>query len=101
MNYISYIESLNAELNLLKQMKSSDLSGERVEIINKSTHKNNTKIRLVKIYTVLKNELISRNAISNLLSVSDRTSYNLILYLLKLDLIEPVAGYGKGKYKFK
>ena len=72
-----------------------------IEIINKSTHKNNTKIRLVKIYTVLKNESISRNAISNLLSVSDRTSYNLILYLLKLDLIEPVAGYGKGKYKFK
>ena len=72
-----------------------------IDIINNSIHKNDVKIKLTKIYVELKDEVISRNVISNLLSVSDKTSYNLILYLLDLCLIVPILGHGKGKYKFK
>ncbi len=72
-----------------------------IDIINNSIHKNDVKIKLTKIYVELKDEVISRNVISNLLSVSDKTSYNLILYLLDLGLIVPILGHGKGKYKFK
>jgi len=89
--------------NLPVQMENLPIQTENlpINIINNTLYKNDVKIKLVKIFTELKNELISRKVISNLLSTSDKTSYNLILYLLDLGLIEPVIGYGKGKYKFK
>ena len=72
-----------------------------IEIIGKSKYKQNVKDKLVQIVKHYHFEIFSRTNISNLLSVSDKSAYNLINYLKELDLIESVIGKGKGKYKFK
>ena len=72
-----------------------------IEIIGKAKYKQDVKDKLVQIVEHYRSEIFSRTNISNLLSVSDKSAYNLINYLKELDLIEAVVGKGKGKYKFK
>ena len=45
--------------------------------------------------------VFGRGAIVQLLSLKNSSASKLISKLLHADVIEPVAGYGKGKYKFK
>lgn len=45
--------------------------------------------------------VFGRGAIVQLLSLKNSSASKLISKLLRADVIEPVVGYGKGKYKFK
>lgn len=45
--------------------------------------------------------IFGRSAIVKLLSLQNSSASKLILKLLRAQIIERVAGYGKGKYKFK
>ena len=72
-----------------------------IEIIGKAKYKHDVKDKLVQIVERYHLEIFSRTSISNLLSVSDKSAYNLINYLKELGLVEAVIGKGKGKYKFK
>lgn len=47
------------------------------------------------------NEIFGRGAVMELLELKDSGASKFLSKLLKEDIIESVAGYGKGKYRFK
>ena len=80
----------------------SKTTNELFKIVNNSNHKNKIKEKLIKIIVLLfEKDYWSRNNVKQILNCSSGTSFNLINYLLELDMVEPVSGHGKGKYKFK
>ena len=46
-------------------------------------------------------EVFGRSAVMELLELKASGASKLLSNLVKADIIEPVSGYGKGKYKFK
>jgi len=46
-------------------------------------------------------EIFGRSAVAELLELQDSSASKLISKLVQADIIEPVSGHGKGKYKFK
>ena len=46
-------------------------------------------------------EVFGRSAVMELLELKGSGASKLLSNLVKADIIEPVSGYGKGKYKFK
>ena len=46
-------------------------------------------------------EVFGRSAVMELLELKASGASKLLSNLVKEDIIEPVSGYGKGKYKFK
>ena len=46
-------------------------------------------------------EVFGRSAVMELLELKSSGASKLISNLVRVDIIEPVSGYGKGKYKFK
>lgn len=46
-------------------------------------------------------EVFGRSAITELLGLKNSSASKLLSNLVQADIIEPVSGYGKGKYKFK
>ena len=46
-------------------------------------------------------EVFGRSAVMELLEMKSSGASKLISNLVQADIIEPVSGYGKGKYKFK
>lgn len=47
------------------------------------------------------NEVFGRSAVMELLGLKESGASKLLSNLVRTDIIEPVSGYGKGKYKFK
>ena len=46
-------------------------------------------------------EVVGRSAVMELLELKASGASKLLSNLVKADIIEPVSGHGKGKYKFK
>lgn len=46
-------------------------------------------------------KVFGRSAVTELLDLKNSSASKLLSNLLKADIIEPVNGYGKGRYKFK
>ncbi|MDD6057027.1 MAG: hypothetical protein PUB98_02010 [Clostridiales bacterium] len=46
-------------------------------------------------------EIFGRSAVMELLALKSSDASKLLSNLVQEDIIEPVSGYGKGKYKFK
>ena len=46
-------------------------------------------------------EVFGRSAVMELLDLKGSGASKLLSNLVQADIIEPVSGYGKGKYKFK
>lgn len=46
-------------------------------------------------------EVFGRSAVTELLDLKNSSASKLLSNLVQADIIEPVSGYGKGKYKFK
>ena len=59
------------------------------------------KDKLIKIYKELKNQIFSNSLISEKLHIGHNSSDTCIKVLLSNNLIEPVKGMRKGKYRFK
>ena len=59
--------------------------------------KDNLKI----LYNYFKNEVFGNIYIQEQLEVNKNTATRYIKILIDNNLIEPVTGHGKGKYKFK
>ncbi len=106
------IESQNLDIesqNLDIESQNLDIEGvevkintiDSVEIINKSNLSNSVKNILIKIYDSFFNKIFSRGDIVDALNISNASGTNYINYLLDLNVIEPVSGQGKGKYKFR
>ena len=48
-----------------------------------------------------KEKIFGRSDAKNVLALKDSTVSELLKKLIEADVIEPIAGYGKGKYRFK
>ena len=46
-------------------------------------------------------EVFGRSAVMNVVNLKQSGASKLLSNLVQKDIIEPVSGYGKGKYKFK
>ena len=46
-------------------------------------------------------EVFGRSTVTELLDLKNSSASKLLSNLIQADIIEPVSGYGKGKYKFK
>ena len=46
-------------------------------------------------------EVFGRSAVTELLGLKNLSASKLLSNLVQADIIDPVSGYGKGKYKFK
>ena len=46
-------------------------------------------------------EVFGRSTVTELLGLKNLSASKLLSNLVQADIIEPVSGYGKGKYKFK
>ena len=72
-----------------------------IKKINTSNYKSDVKNKLLKITNeFFKKQFWGRSDIMKVIKCSSGASYNIINYLLELDLIELVTGHGKSKYKF-
>ena len=84
-----------------------DIEAEKVDIENLLSAKmiNFTAGTKKHIYKLFKqfglDTIFGRSAIVKLLSLQNSSASKLISKLLQAEIIERVAGYGKGKYKFK
>ena len=46
-------------------------------------------------------EVLGRSAVTDLLDLKNSSASKLLSNLVQADIIEPISGHGKGKYKFK
>ena len=93
------IESQNLDIesqNLDIKINSKDIIG----IINESKYTPTIKKSLIKIFSKYFNSIFGRGDIVEYLKCSNGSGTNYINYLIKLKIIIPVSGKGKGKYKF-
>ena len=101
----------NESLNLDIESQNLDIESQKIDIrvnsidsigiIKKSNYSNTIKNALMRIYHKFFNETFGRSDIVNYLTISNASGTNYINYLIELELITPVTGLGKGKYKFR
>ena len=61
-----------------------------------------TKVHILRLFEEFGfDEVFGRSAVMELLEMKSSGASKLISNLVQADIIEPVSGYGKGKYKFK
>ena len=88
-------------------MEKADIRSEKVDIENVLFEK--CKVFSPKLNSHVRrlfdkfgcDEVFGRSAAMELLGLKSSSVSNLFSKLVKADVIEPVSGYGKGKYKFK
>lgn len=95
------IEKVNIETEKV------DIQSEKVDIESALSQKGKdfSVKTIVHIYKLFENfhfdEVFGRSAVMELLELKGSGASKLISNLVKADIIEPVSGHGKGKYRFK
>lgn len=92
-----YSNVQNLDIGIKVKINNIDIVG----IIETSEYSNSIKVILMSIFNQFFNDIFSRIDVTKFLNVSNASGSNYINYLLNLNIIEPVRGLGKGKYKFK
>lgn len=81
-------------------MEKPDIGMEKPDIENKFTKKTMSHIR--KLFDCFgKEKIFGRSDAKTVLGLKDSTVSELLKKLLEADVIEPIRGYGKGRYRFK
>jgi len=84
-----------------------DIQDEKVNIENILSEKSSdfsikTTVHIHRLFDEFGfDEVFGRSAVMELLEMKSSVASKLISNLVQADIIEPVSGYGKGKYKFK
>ncbi len=84
-----------------------DIEPQKVDIesvlSNKTNHfSNKTKLHIDHLFKIFGfNNVFGRSAIMEVLNLKGSSASRLISKLLQANIIEPVVGHGKGKYRFK
>ncbi len=87
--------------NQIKEMESVKINTiDCIEIIKNSDFSDNIKNTLLDIYKHFFNDIFGRKDLIDYLKVSNASGTNYINHLLNLNVIEPVKGNGKGRYRF-
>ena len=92
-----YSNVQNLDIGIKVKINNIDIVG----IIETSEYSNSIKVILMRIFNQFFNDIFSRIDVTKFLNVPNASGSNYINYLLNLNIIEPVRGLGKGKYKFK
>lgn len=84
-----------------------DIEGEKVDIEILMSGKENdfsakTKVHIYRLFDKFGfDEIFGRSALMTLLGLKKSSGSKLISRLIQADIIEPVSGHGKGKYRFR
>ncbi|WP_290851396.1 hypothetical protein [Eubacterium sp. LMAG:50] len=95
----------NAKVDI--ENKKVDIQDEKVNIENILSEKSSdfsikTTVHIHRLFDRFGfDEVFGRSAVMELLEMKSSGASKLISNLVQADIIEPVSGYGKGKYKFK
>ena len=95
----------NAKVDI--ENKKVDIQDEKVNIENILSEKSRdfsikTTVHIHRLFDRFGfDEVFGRSAVMELLELKGSGASKLISNLVQADIIEPVSGYGKGKYKFK
>lgn len=95
----------NAKVDI--ENKKVDIQDEKVNIENILSEKSSdfsikTTVHIHRLFDGFGfDEVFGRSAVMELLEMKSSGASKLISNLVQADIIEPVSGYGKGKYKFK
>ena len=95
----------NAKVDI--ENKKVDIQDEKVNIENILSEKSSdfsikTTVHIHRLFEKFGfDEVFGRSAVMELLEMKSSGASKLISNLVQADIIEPVSGYGKGKYKFK
>ena len=95
----------NAKVDI--ENKKVDIQDEKVNIENILSEKSRdfsikTTVHIHRLFDRFGfDEVFGRSAVMELLEMKSSGASKLISNLVQADIIEPVSGYGKGKYKFK
>ncbi len=87
--------------------KKVDIEGAKVDIERVFSEKDSdfsvkTKVHIRRLFEKFGfDEVFGRSAVMELLELKGSGASKLISNLVQADIIEPVSGYGKGKYRLK
>ena len=102
-----HISGLLNEEKVDIENKKVDIQDEKVNIENILSEKSSdfsikTTVHIHRLFDRFGfDEVFGRSAVMELLELKSSGASKLISNLVQADIIEPVSGYGKGKYKFK
>ncbi len=81
--------------------KKPDIGGKKPYIeLAKTSLTNKTKENIFRLYQTIQQNIFGRKDIIKILNLSPSRSSELIKQMLEYNLISPVSGFGKGRYKF-
>ena len=101
-----HISGLLNEEKVDIENKKVDIQDEKVNIENILSEKSSdfsikTTVHIHRLFDRFGfDEVFGRSAVMELLEMKSSGASKLISNLVQADIIEPVSGYGKGKYKF-
>jgi len=100
------ISRLNWKKLPIETEETSDLSKNLpiqiiISLIKTSSYSNIKKRNIFIIVDYLYGKVFGSSNISDALNITTRAAQEYIKIMRELDIIEPVRGQGKGKYKFK
>ena len=102
-----HISGLLNEEKVDIENKKVDIQDEKVNIENILSEKSSdfsikTTVHIHRLFDRFGfDEVFGRSAVMELLEMKSSGASKLISNLVQADIIEPVSGHGKGKYKFK
>ena len=101
------LHNRNLHISGLLYEEKVDIQDEKVNIENILSEKSSdfsikTTVHIHRLFDGFGfDEVFGRSAVMELLEMKSSGASKLISNLVQADIIEPVSGYGKGKYKFK
>ena len=101
------LHNRNLHISGLLNEEKVDIQDEKVNIENILSEKSSdfsikTTVHIHRLFDRFGfDEVFGRSAVMELLEMKSSGASKLISNLVQSDIIEPVSGYGKGKYKFK
>ena len=102
-----HISGLLNEEKVDIENKKVDIQDEKVNIENILSEKSSdfsikTTVHIHRLFDRFGfDEVFGRSAVMEILELKGSGASKLLSNLVQADIIEPVSGYGKGKYKFK
>ena len=107
LNEKNELHNRNLHISGLLNEEKVDIQDEKVNIENILSEKSSdfsikTTVHIHRLFDRFGfDEVFGRSAVMELLEMKSSGASKLIYNLVQADIIEPVSGYGKGKYKFK
>ena len=102
-----HINGLLNEEKVDIQSKKVDIENEKVDIESMISAKDNefsvkTRVHIHRLFDGFGFDgIFGRSAVMELLELKSSGASKLLSNLVQADIIEPVSGHGKGRYKFK